>query len=586
MGVAATLLNHATRESAHFHRPWEFGALSFLAMVCLSITMILRHRWSLARSTLLSERRVEYLITLLWAVGLLVTVVLGPALPRWTGEPTTRWDGFVLLSELAVLGRGVGGVIRLLRGATAETFNPALILVSSFVGVILLGTVLLMFPRARTMPDVGPAESAPFVTALFTATSATCVTGLVVVDTPTYWSREGQVVILGLFQMGGLGIMTFGAFFGLMAGRNAQLREHATLGSLMESEGLGDVRRLLLAVLLFTILSEALGALLLSTLWPHEPLGERLFLSVFHAVSAFCNAGFALTPNSFVGMGHRWQVWGGLCGLIIVGGLGFAVLNDLVRTAWRRVNSRRQESTLLPHRPPVRESLTTRLVVVSTGLLLVGGTAAILLLELAATHSDGGVIPLEDAWFQAVTFRTAGFNTVELSELHPATKLVGIFLMFIGASPGSTGGGIKTVVFAIAVLGMFSLLRGREHIECFGRSLPDIVVQRALAVMFLSLAAVMGVTILLMIYEDRPAYFIDYLFEAVSAVGTVGVSSSLPTADGGMVSVTQSLSTPSRLVIIVAMFLGRIGPLTLLVALAGRTTSVPYRYPEERVTLG
>lgn len=586
IGITSALLDNAIRDSPFFRRPWEFGALSFLAMTCLVATLVVRYRWSLARSTFLADRRGAFIISGLWIVGLLMVVIFGPILPGSASGAKNYWNCFVVLSELALVGRATAVTIRALRGATAMSFNPALILVMSFVGVIALGTLLLMLPRARVRPPFGPAESAPFVTALFTATSATCVTGLIVEDTPTYWSREGQVVILAMFQIGGLGIMTFGAFFGLIAGRNLQVKEHATLGSLLESEGLGDVRRLLLAIFGFTLFWEGMGSVFLFTLWPDQPVGERMFLSLFHSISAFCNAGFSLTPNSFVGMGNRWQVGGVLAGLIIVGGLGFAVLNDLVRTGIRQAQHRTLRRTLLPNRPHVRMALTTRLVLVTTSLLLFGGTIAIFLLERAATHETRPPLPLPDAWFQSVTFRTAGFNTVELGELHPSTKLVGILLMFVGASPGSTGGGIKTVVFAIAVLGMISLFRGRDRIECMGRTLPDVLVQRAMAVMFLSLSAVMAATILLMVYEDRHDYFLDYLFEAVSAVGTVGVSSSVPTLDGDVSSVTQSLSTPSRLVITAAMFLGRVGPLTLLLALGGKTSQARYRYPEERVTLG
>ena len=285
-------------------------------------------------------------------------------------------------------------------------------------------------------------------------------------------------------------------------------------------------------------------------------------------------------------MSHRWQVWGATSALIIVGGLGFAVLNDLMRSGARLSRTRQRGSSLLPNRRRVRMALSSRIVLLTTGSLLVGGTISLYLMERAVSHEGHAAISLSDAWFQSVTFRTAGFNTVELGELHAATKLLAILLMFIGASPGSTGGGIKTVAFAVAILGMSSLFRGRERIECFGRSLPPVLIPRVLAVMFLSLAAVMAATILLMIYEDRPEHFLDYLFEAVSAVGTVGVSSSLPSADGDVVSVTQSLSVPSRLVIVAAMFIGRVGPLTLLIALGGRTSTARYHYPEERVALG
>jgi trk system potassium uptake protein TrkH len=207
-------------------------------------------------------------------------------------------------------------------------------------------------------------------------------------------------------------------------------------------------------------------------------------------------------------------------------------------------------------------------------------------MERTTSASSQPQVTLPDAWFQSVTLRTAGFNSVDIGELHAATKLLGILLMFIGASPGSTGGGVKTVAFSVAVLGLIATLRGREHIECFGRTLPNSLVHRALAVLFLSSMLVMVTTLMLVLYEDREADFLDYLFEAVSAVGTVGLSSSIPDETGGTISVTQSLSTPSRLVLVAAMFLGRVGPLTLLLAIGGRATTARYQYPRERVMLG
>jgi len=585
-GIATVLLSHSVRASAGVEQPWEFPVIAFSAMVWLTGSLIAQYRWSLARSTFRRTHRLAAALSGLWLMGLIVVVILGPAILEWSARSVTRWDGLVALSEVALLFRGGLALLAGLRGAAAGSFNPALLLVGSFVGLVAIGTVLLMLPRARVRPPTGPAEGAPFVTALFTATSASCVTGLIVEDTPTYWSREGQIVILALFQIGGLGIMTFGAFFGLIAGRSIGLREHATLGDLLESEGLGDVRKLVAAILGLTLTCELLGAMALSGLWSDRAAGEQAFQSVFHAVSAFCNAGFSLTDNSFVGQAHRWQVWGGVAALIIVGGLGFAVLNDLFQYLRHRFTERDNSSALIRQRPVHRLTLTTRIVVLTTGALLAAGTVGVFLLERAATANTESTLSFTDAWFQSVTFRTAGFNTVDVGELHPATKLLGILLMFIGASPGSTGGGIKTIAFAVAVLGLLSVLRGRQHVECFGRTLPDPLIFRALTVMFLSLALIMGATILLVLYEDRPAYFLDYMFEAASAVGTVGLSSTIPVETGVMSSVTPSLSAPSRLVIVAAMFLGRVGPLTLLLAIAGRTTSARYQYPEERVILG
>ncbi|MBX3438786.1 MAG: hypothetical protein KF861_14930 [Planctomycetaceae bacterium] len=586
-GIAAMLLNHSVHVRFGVQRPWEFPVIVFAAMIWLTGSLIVRYCWSLARRTFLASERITASISLAWIVGLVLVVILGPALLEWTSRSTGRWGGFVFLSEIALLLRGISLFLVSLRGAAAGTLNPAFLLVASFFGLVMLGTILLMLPRARASLADETLTGAPFVTALFTATSAACVTGLVVEETRTYWSREGQFVILGLIQVGGLGIMTFGAFFGLIAGRRLGFREHATLGELLESEGLGNVRRLVTAILGFTFLIELLGACALSGLFRELPLGERAFQSVFHAVSAFCNAGFALTENSLVGKGGQWQVWGGITTLIIAGGLGFAVLNDVARFAVYHI-SNWLKLTLPRHGYPThRLTLTTRLVLIVTAGLLVSGMLGLFLLERAAAATDNlSPMPVADAWFQSVSFRTAGFNTVDLGDLHPATKLLGILLMFIGASPGSTGGGVKTVVFAVTVLGLISVVRGRQHVECFGRTLPDVLVFRALAVVFLYLLLIMTTTILLVLYEDHPQAFLDYLFEAVSAVGTVGVSSTIVPEQGQAISITQSLSTPSRFVIVIAMFLGRVGPLTLLIAIGGKVTQARYQYPEERVALG
>ncbi|MCA9115961.1 MAG: potassium-transporting ATPase subunit KdpA, partial [Planctomycetaceae bacterium] len=430
---------------------------------------------------------------------------------------------------------------------------------------------------AAEQPPAKKVPGAPLLVALFTSTSAACVTGLVVVPTGTYWSRTGQTIILCLFQIGGLGIMTWGALFAVAVRSQMSIGQSATLGEMLESEKLANVRQLLKTILLFTVGAEAVGAVLLSGLWADKPLGEQIFQSVFHSVSAFCNAGFALTIDSFMGWSTRWQVWLAVPLLIILGGLGFAValnLGSWVRWRWQAFRAERRFE-LLHHR--ARISLTARMVLFSTLFLLVGGAVSIFLLE---TPARDGIDPLSvriaDAWFQSVTFRTAGFNTVDHGALQPSTRLLAILLMFIGASPGSTGGGVKTIAMAVAVLAVFSVLRGRERLEICGRSIPNEQVSRALTIIFLGMLVTMGTTMLLVVFENQPDQFLNQLYEAASACGTVGVSTGL----------TADLSTPSKLVLIVAMFLGRVGPLTLLLALAGRARTARYEFPSERVVLG
>ena len=586
-GVAAAIVRHGlhpTPDDKHI----ELGLIVILAMAAVTASLAVRHRWSLARSTFFRENLAAGLFSALWLGGLLAIVIFGPVLPDWQGISTNRGFAIIACSELFILLRGMAGVVALTRKAAAGGVNPALVLVVSFVVLIAAGTALLMLPRARA--ETAPVDESLMDRAriaLFTSTSASCVTGLVVVDTggdEPYWSRTGQTIILCLFQIGGLGIMTWGALFAVIAGRQMQLRESVTLGDILESEGPGGVRRLLLTILCFTIGAELIGALLLSGLWSELPLGDRDFYSLFHSTSAFCNSGFALTENSFVGMSTRWQVWGALSGLIITGGLGFAVMYNIALYM-------RSKRSVIPTRPlfnlprnHIRVSVTSKLVVGTTVALLLFGAVGYYVLE-ALPGSEGTDYSVDgedngkriaDAWFQSVTFRTAGFNTVDHGTQKPATKLFAIPLMIIGASPGSTGGGVKTISFALAVLALASVLRGRKRVEFMGRTIPDEQVRRALAILTLGMIIVMTTTILLVLFERRPDLLVDHLYEATSAFATVGVST----------GVTPQLSPPSQFVIIVTMFIGRVGPLTLLMGLGGRHADARYDYPDERVTLG
>ena len=584
--VAAIVISHGVWSGSD--RPWQFGALVVLGMVFMATEVALRYRWSLRKPTFFIRHRSDVILAVLWVVGVVGVLILAPLIvERGAGVNGVRLRTVVRLSEWLMVISAISGGVRGIRSAAAGGVNPAVLLTSSFLMLIAIGTAALMLPRCRVPAPGDASVGASFFDALFTSTSASCVTGLVVVDTGTYWSRTGQAVILCLIQLGGLGIMTCGAFFAVISGRGVQLREFSTLKEILSSNHVGSIRPIIVSILILTAFAELIGALLLSGLWSDRSTADRCFMSGFHSVSAFCNAGFSLTPDSFVGRSREWQVWGVLPLLIIVGGLGFPVVWNVLQVCVRRV------SRSLPRHGgfdrPVRRrlSLSSRLVLVTTAILLLGGTGSIYLLELTGAAQSGSTsLHPADAWFQAVTLRTAGFNTVDVNALQPATKLLAIAFMFVGASPCSTGGGVKTAVLALAVLGLVSTLRGRDRIECFGRSIPPMLVNRALAMLIVALATVMMTTLLLLLFERHPEHLLDYVFEATSAVGTVGLTTSIPGDDGGLISTTQSLSPPSRLVIVVAMFLGRVGPLTLMLALAGKTSTARYHYPEEPVTLG
>lgn len=474
------------------------------------------------------------------------------------------------------------GLLAILAGCrrlATRTNNTAVLLVGSFLVVIGVGTLLLMLPACRTAAADGTSHSADFTVALFTATSASCVTGLIVVPTGSYWSSYGHAVIFSLFQIGGFGILTFGAFVAVLSGRSRgmQFREAGNLSDMLDSDTISDSRRLLLTILIFTFSIEATGAVSLLGLLPDASTGQQIWNAVFLSVSAFCNAGFCLQDDGLLNQGTRWQIFGPVSVLIILGGLGFTVVRDL--TAKLRCKLARGDSaSFFAHRRP-RHRLTvhTKLVLISSLVLTVGGGVAWYMLESLVPDRDSSFGQLlADAWFQTVTFRTAGFNTVDHGAMQPATKLLAIFLMFIGASPGSTGGGIKTIAITLTALNLWSVIRGREAVNVFGRSIPASQVSRALAMIAVGIMIVLVTTGLLAIFERDPDQFLNHLFEATSAFGTVGVST----------GITGDLTLPSRLLICCVMFLGRVGPITLLLAMASAPSSGRYEYPTERVSLG
>lgn len=450
-----------------------------------------------------------------------------------------------------------GNVVRLdsLKGFPLR-LSPPQVLVLGFAGVIFTGAFLLMLPvasRTGTPTD--------FLTALFTATSATCVTGLVVVDTATHWSSFGQVVILALIQVGGLGFMSIATFFFILMGKRIGLKERLVIQESLNQLRVSGVVRLVKAIFLYTFSLEGFFALILATRFYFDYGFPRcLWLGIFHAVSAFNNAGFDLMGNfrSLTGYVSDPVVNLSITTLIILGGLGFSVAMELLNYFPRR-----------------RLSVHAKLVLRVTFLLIAGGALIFGILEWNHALRD---LPLQGkilaSYFQAVTPRTAGFNTVDIGQLNPATQFFLIILMFIGASPGSTGGGIKTATFALLVLTVWSIARGKEDVELFRRRIPHWQVYKALAVVLLSIGLVTLVTLLLSVTER--ASFLAILFEAVSAFGTVGLST----------GITPQLSPAGKLLIILTMFGGRLGPLTLAYALAQRHRKTTIRYPEEKIIVG
>ena len=462
--------------------------------------------------------------------------------------------------------------------------NPTQTLVGSFVVLIAAGAGLLMLPTATTGP-----ESLRFVDSLFTATSATCVTGLVVKNTGEDFTFLGQIIILILIQLGALGIMVFGAVLALLLGQAFSLRESVALQDLLSARTLGRIGNIIVFIFAVTMVVEGLGAIALFHMWAEIPTWDghthsQIFYSLFHSISAFCNAGFDLTGSSLVPYSGSWQAYGVICPLIVLGGLGFgvlynvaSVLNDRVRLFIRR---RVRGQYAIAMEPPTKLRLQSKIVLTATAVLIVLGMLGLLLFEHCSGRSDRvGELGVFGALFQSVTARTAGFNTVPIAGLTESSKFILILLMFIGGAPGSTAGGIKTVTLVILIMAVIAMLRKRAEVEMFRRSVRQVVVGRALTVVMLFIVVLFLASLALSMTESPyPQGFtmLDYMFEAASALGTVGLTT----------GVTSTLTVAGRLIIIVVMLIGRLGPLTLVAALTFNLKPARYNYPDEAIIVG
>lgn len=445
--------------------------------------------------------------------------------------------------------------------------SPARLSVAGFALLIGLGTILLMLPAASSGPSLDAVD------ALFTATSASCVTGLIVVDTGTAFTAFGQGVILTLIQIGGLGIMTLSTLFVMMAGRRPSLTGRLAVQDAYthsQDRTPGDILR---DVALFVALVEGIGVVVLFFgFLPHYPAGQALYTALFHSVSAFCNAGFSLFSDSLAGYREDWVINLTVCGLIVSGGLGFLVLSELNRRP------------LLRRRTWSRLSLHSKLVLSTTAILLMSGTLLILFLEWDNTLADlslpGRFLA---ALFQSTTLRTAGFNTLPIGEMANVTLFLFILFMFIGGGPGSCAGGVK--ITTMASLFVVGLSRFRHHYrpQVFFRTIHESSIAKAMSVMLTGIFIIALGTGCLLITElgeiphpESRGKFLELLFEMVSAFGTVGLST----------GVTGELTVWGRLVITAAMFLGRLGPLVVALAVTRMDTPPRYHYATERIMIG
>lgn len=437
--------------------------------------------------------------------------------------------------------------------------SPPQLIMLIFILLIIIASILLALPIS-----VADGVSISWLDAFFTATSAVCVNGLVVVDTGSTFTTFGQVIIMILIQIGGLGFMTLGVIVAVILGKRIGLKQRLIIQQTTQSRSIQGVIRLCLYIILIALSFEIIATIILTFRWSGDmEFGQAFYHAIFHSVSAFNNAGFALWPNSLSSYIHDPIVNLTIIILFVSGGLGFMVIIEMFqKRTWRNF------------------SLHTKIVLISSGLLLIGGFLLLLLLESwnATTFEEltwGERISA--ALFQSATPRSAGFNTIEIGNMLSSSQLILVILMFIGASSGGTGGGIKTNTFVVLMLAMFNTFRGGGPIHVFQRRIPTDTVMRALAVVISSIACVFIVALLLTITEGMlEEHFLEVLFEATSAFSTTGLSMGL----------TKELSSIGKIIVAITMFIGRLGPLTLAYALAKKKRTSKINYPEDHVLIG
>ncbi|WP_243155147.1 TrkH family potassium uptake protein [Romboutsia sp. CE17] len=446
-----------------------------------------------------------------------------------------------------------------------NSMHPAQIMVIGFAAVILLGAIILNLPIVTQS-----GESVGFINALFTATSAVCVTGLVVVDTATYWNHLGQIIIITLIQVGGLGFMTIATMFALLTKKKINLRERLLIQESLNQKDLSGLVKLTRYVILITFLIEGIGAILLSfTFIPQFGLGRGVWYSIFHAISAFCNAGFDLMGSvsgpftSLISYVDNFMIVITISMLIILGGIGFPVMLDVINA--------KKFSKLNMH---------SKIVIITSGILIVIGTTLIFIVEFNNKNTLGTLsMPGKflAALFQSVAARTAGFNTIDLPLLHESSLFIMMILMFIGASPASTGSGIKTTTLATLLITVKCFISGKSDIEVFERRISSSTITKAVGIFFIAVSLVVLGTLALSL-TDPGFTLVECGFEIVSAIATVGSSI------GG----SPNLTAMGKIVVMIAMFIGRVGSLTIFIALLskGARKKPPVRYPEGKIIVG
>ncbi len=446
--------------------------------------------------------------------------------------------------------------------------NPARFMLSGFILGILIGTFVLLLPNSTTTGEIS------LVDALFTATSAVCVTGLIVLDTARDFTTTGQLAIITMIQLGGIGIVFFSVLFTLVFMGRVSIGQKSIFSSMMTPQTKWDMWGVFRTIFIFTITVEILGALFMFPSMFRIADGDIMraaYLSIFHSISGFCNAGFSLFPDSFVGLRFSPLAVIPLMVLIVLGGVGFFVIDDIIQ--------------LVRMRGTHRITLHSKMVLIVSGILVFGGASFIFFFESFNPAMEVALGQrIIDSLFMSITARTAGFNTIDINAMTNPTLMTVIILMFMGASPGSTGGGVKTSTMAVIWALIVSRYRSKEDVSVFKRTIPKETVSHAQAILASSAILVIVVMLLVLIFEiwggdiilrDRD-YFVSSLFEVVSAFGTVGLS----------MGITGELHPINKMLVIITMFIGRLGPLTFLLALQKRRPKAAFKYAEEDILVG
>jgi trk system potassium uptake protein TrkH len=460
--------------------------------------------------------------------------------------------------------KGHQSMISSFRNAVSR-LHPTVLLLLSYLAAIAMGTAALMMPVSTVTGDIS------LIDALFTATSAICVTGLIVVDTGSYFSVFGQWVLLFLIQIGGIGIMTISVALFQIIGKKVFFQQRMAMQEIFTHTPRKDIYALVRSVLVFTLSAEIVGAVILFFFWSTEySISRAAFCAVFHSVSAFCNAGFSLFKTSFMGARSSVPFNLTIITLIILGGIGFPVVYELYFRSKRGIKRQRM-------------SVQTKTVLITTVLLILAGTAVLLASQREMVQSSGFMRAALAALFQSVTCRTAGFNTIDIASLNTATLAFMMFLMLVGASPGSCGGGIKTTTLSVLAAFSWSRLQRYRHVNLFQRTIPHETVSKSMSVMVLSVTAICTVTFLILFFDPEHGsriggnrQFLSYLFEAVSAFGTVGLS----------MGVTSVLAPSGKALIMALMIIGRVGVPAFAYIIAGAEPARGIQYAEENIMIG